>query len=222
MKRVTAEKDSVYKGFQRFRKLTAGKCLHAPKPPALPAAPYPDIQYSIFLSLRRSGTNCGQRQNLRRFVFGRSGETSHKQRTFGLFVFLRYLRFILLPKQAGDRYPTSRYSVLGGKSVSGKLCGSGGFIRHFFCDGKSSRLLCVSVKIPVCVMDSFFAVCRIAKRKGGAGLSGKASEMRGSEPGNLSEQQTSENRCYYSKVLKKSQGRTAGIICSAAKRNPFL
>lgn len=29
----------------------------------------------------------------------------------------------LLPKQAGDRYPTSRYSVFSVKSVSGQICG---------------------------------------------------------------------------------------------------
>ena len=168
-----------------------------------------------------SGQICGQKF----FAETHGGGKARKCEKNGDFECFRrsaYEAVTRSQKLVGDRYPTSRYSVLGGKSVSGKLCGSGGCIRHFFCDGKSSRLLCVSVKIPVCVMDSFFAVCRIAKRKGGAGLTGKASEMRGSEPGNLSEQQTSENRCYYSKVLKKSQGRTAGIICSAAERNPFL
>ena len=43
LKRVTPEKVSVFKGFQRFRKLTAGNCLHAPKPPALSTAPRPDL-----------------------------------------------------------------------------------------------------------------------------------------------------------------------------------
>ena len=36
LKRVTPEKASVFKGSQRFRKLTVGNCLHAPKRRALP------------------------------------------------------------------------------------------------------------------------------------------------------------------------------------------
>ena len=44
LKRVTPEKVSVFKGFQRFRKLTAGNCLHAPKRRALPIAPHLDVQ----------------------------------------------------------------------------------------------------------------------------------------------------------------------------------
>jgi hypothetical protein len=43
LKRVTLEKVSVFKGFQRFRKLAAGKCLHAPKAGALPTALHPEI-----------------------------------------------------------------------------------------------------------------------------------------------------------------------------------
>ena len=49
-KRQIAEKVNVFKGFQRFRKLTAGNCLHAPKPRALPTALHPD---SVFRSARR-------------------------------------------------------------------------------------------------------------------------------------------------------------------------
>ena len=47
LKRQTAKKVSVFKGFQRFRKLTAGNCLHAPKRRALPTAPHPDIQFIL-------------------------------------------------------------------------------------------------------------------------------------------------------------------------------
>ena len=36
----------------------------------------------------------------------------------------------LLPKQAGNRYPTSRYSVFSVKSVSGQICGQKFFSRN--------------------------------------------------------------------------------------------
>ena len=42
LKMVTAEKVNVFKGFQRFKKLTAGNCLHAPKCGAIPASLHPD------------------------------------------------------------------------------------------------------------------------------------------------------------------------------------
>ena len=42
LKMVTAEKVNVFKGFQRFKKLTAGNCLHAPKAGALPTALHPE------------------------------------------------------------------------------------------------------------------------------------------------------------------------------------
>jgi hypothetical protein len=45
LKRVMPEKVSIYKGVQRFGKLTAGKCLHAPKPRALPTALHPDNEF---------------------------------------------------------------------------------------------------------------------------------------------------------------------------------
>ena len=43
MKRVTAEKVNVYKGFRAFEKSRSESRLHAPKRRALPAAPHPDI-----------------------------------------------------------------------------------------------------------------------------------------------------------------------------------
>jgi len=48
LKRVTPEKVSVFKGFQRFRKLTAGNRLHAPKPEVLPSALHPVMPISVF------------------------------------------------------------------------------------------------------------------------------------------------------------------------------
>ena len=43
MKRVTAEKVSIYKGFRAFEKSRSENRLHAPKPPALSTAPRPDV-----------------------------------------------------------------------------------------------------------------------------------------------------------------------------------
>ena len=40
----SAEKVSIYKGFQRFGKLTAGKCLPAPKPLSLRNSAHPAAQ----------------------------------------------------------------------------------------------------------------------------------------------------------------------------------
>ena len=51
LKRVMPEKVSIYKVVQRFGKLTAGKCLHAPKPSALPTALHPEI-YSLLRTSR--------------------------------------------------------------------------------------------------------------------------------------------------------------------------
>ena len=42
LKRVTAEKVNVYKGFRAFEKSRSGNCLHAPKRRALPTAPHPE------------------------------------------------------------------------------------------------------------------------------------------------------------------------------------
>ena len=42
-----------------------------------------------------------------------------------------------LPKQVGDRYPTSRYSVFEVKSVSGQICGQKFFAEHE--DGGKAR-----------------------------------------------------------------------------------
>ena len=57
LKRVTPEKVSVFKGFQRFRKLTAGNCLRAPKPSAIPLGDTP--KYKI-VGQSLSGQICGQ------------------------------------------------------------------------------------------------------------------------------------------------------------------
>ena len=54
LKRQTAEKVSIYKGFQSFGKLTAGNCLHAPKARALPIAPHLDYSYLYIIP-----RNCG-------------------------------------------------------------------------------------------------------------------------------------------------------------------
>ena len=48
MKRVTAEKVNVFKGFRAFEKTRSGKCLHAPKPGALPTALHPDMMLGRF------------------------------------------------------------------------------------------------------------------------------------------------------------------------------
>ena len=40
LKRQTAEKVNVFKGFRAFEKSRSGKCLHAPKASALPTAPH--------------------------------------------------------------------------------------------------------------------------------------------------------------------------------------
>ncbi|MBQ5612786.1 MAG: hypothetical protein IIU88_03660, partial [Clostridia bacterium] len=50
LKRVTSEKVSVFKGFQRFRKLTAGNRLRAPKPGALPTALHPGVMRAPYYS----------------------------------------------------------------------------------------------------------------------------------------------------------------------------
>ena len=44
----------------------------------------------------------------------------------------------LLPKQAGNRYPTSRYSVFGVKSVSGQICGQK-FFAETYIGGKARK-----------------------------------------------------------------------------------
>ena len=54
LKRQIAEKVSVFKGFQRFRKLTAGNCLHAPKARALPIAPHLVIDFSYLYIIPRN------------------------------------------------------------------------------------------------------------------------------------------------------------------------
>ena len=78
--------------------------------------------------------------------FGYSIETKNPnaspiRKVFGLFVCGRDDRsrtcLNLLPKQAGNRYPTSRYSVFGVKSVSGQICGQKYFAGHE--DGEKER-----------------------------------------------------------------------------------
>ena len=53
LKRVMPEKVSIYKGFQRFGKLTAGDRLHAPKRRALPTAPHPDVFVPIYYTTKK-------------------------------------------------------------------------------------------------------------------------------------------------------------------------
>jgi len=43
LKRQTAEKVNIYKGFRAFEKSRSQNRLHAPKRRALPTAPHPDI-----------------------------------------------------------------------------------------------------------------------------------------------------------------------------------
>ena len=69
LKRQTAEKVCVYKGFQAFGKLATENRLHAPKRRALPTAPHPEVwKIFDFKSISVSGQICGQTTFLLCFV----------------------------------------------------------------------------------------------------------------------------------------------------------
>ena len=92
---------------------------HAPKASGWPL-PYIPI-FSFFCQIRK-WSNLWSKV-FRRSTRRRKSEKTREKRRFCELSAVGSRGGHTLPKQAGDRYPTSRYSVFSVKSVSGQICG---------------------------------------------------------------------------------------------------